>query len=101
MTEVEAATSPGAVKMPRGFLNPYFQLGLGAVLVTASEILLKIGATAVPSEGWLTEVGIAALASWWTWAGIVTYLLSFASWLLVLRYVPLGIALVCVLLAVA
>ena len=34
----------------------------------------------------------AALASGWTWAGIVLYILSFLSWLHVLRYVSLTIA---------
>jgi undecaprenyl phosphate-alpha-L-ara4N flippase subunit ArnE len=37
-------------------------------------------------------MGIDALKSVWTWGGIVTYVLSFASWLYVLRYLPLGIA---------
>ena len=87
MTAVDAPP-----KAPGGFLHPYVQLAIGSVLVTASELLLKKGATAVPSSGWLTTIGVAALASWWTWAGIVTYLLSFASWLHVLRFVPLGIA---------
>ena len=87
-----SADPTAPVKAPGGFLNPYVQLGIGAVLVTASELLLKKGATAVPTAGWLAAIGVAALASWWTWAGIVTYLLSFASWLHVLRFVPLGIA---------
>ena len=71
------------------FFNPHVQIAIGAVLVTASELLLKKGATAAAGNSWL---GIDALASWWTWGGIVTYVLSFASWLYVLRYVPLGLA---------
>ncbi len=75
------------------FLNPYFQIGVGSVLVTASEILMKAGARQTPPSasvgGWL---GIAALASGWTWLGIICYILSFVSWLHVLRYVPLGLA---------
>src|SRR5947209_1310520 len=87
------AVRPSPAKAPGGFFDPYIQLGLGAVLVTASELLLKKGATVnPPAAGWLTALGVTALASWWTWAGIVTYLLSFASWLHVLRFVPLGIA---------
>ena len=78
---------------PRGFWNPYVQLGIGALLVTASELLLKLGATrgvhAPPQFAWL---GVGALASWWTWAGITTYIASFASWLYVLRHMALSIA---------
>lgn len=73
-----------------GFLNPYAQIAIGALLVTASELLLKRGATAAAAGSSLPVIG--ALASPWTWAGIVTYVLSFASWLYVLRHVPLGVA---------
>jgi len=64
----------------RWFLNPYVQIGIGALLVTVSELLLKRGATT------------GMLASLWTWGGIVTYVLSFGSWLYVLRHLPLSIA---------
>lgn len=83
---------------PRGpfvaaFLNPYVQLAIGAVLVTASELLLRVGARDVTSAGGAAGLfGIAALASAWTWAGIVCYVASFASWLHVLRFIPLGVA---------
>ncbi len=81
---------------PAWFFNPYVQLGFGALLVTASELLLKKGATltlsAVAVGGLSNTLGIPALASFWTWFGILTYLLSFASWIYVLRFVPLGIA---------
>jgi multidrug transporter EmrE-like cation transporter len=72
-------------------LHPYAQLALGSILVTASELLMKKGADTTPAGhvGWF---GVAALASGWTWAGIVTYVLSFLSWIYVLRFVPLGIA---------
>ena len=60
--------------------NPYFQIALGALLITTSELLLKKGATH------------GALLSGWTWLGILTYILSFASWLYVLRHLPLSIA---------
>jgi drug/metabolite transporter (DMT)-like permease len=73
----------------RWFLNPYVQIGIGALLITASELLLKKGA----SSGEVVGIfGIGALASRWTWLGILTYLLSFASWLYVLRQLPLGVA---------
>jgi drug/metabolite transporter (DMT)-like permease len=74
---------------PRGFSNPYVQIGIGAVLVTASELLLKKGAT---SAAGTSLFGLEALGSLWTWAGILTYILSFASWLYVLRFLPLGVA---------
>lgn len=88
--QIEAARR----RVPAGwFLNPYAQIALGAVLVTASELMLKKGASATAggqgAVGWL---GFAALGSWWTWAGIVSYVLSFLSWLHVLRYLPLSIA---------
>jgi multidrug transporter EmrE-like cation transporter len=79
----------GARPRPRGFLNPYVQLGVGAVLVTASELLLTTGASEAAGASWL---GVDALASAWTWGGIVTYVLSFVSWLYVLRHLPLGVA---------
>lgn len=93
MTE-PAPLEAGRRPAPAGWLlNPYFQIALGALLVTASELMLKKGASATANSGttagWL---GIAALASWWTWAGIVSYILSFLSWLHVLRYIPLSIA---------
>jgi undecaprenyl phosphate-alpha-L-ara4N flippase subunit ArnE len=92
MQGAEPAAPPTNVKpstIPRGFFNPYLQIALGAILVTASELMLKKGADAVTTASWL---GVNALASPWTWGGIVTYILSFASWLYVLRFVPLGIA---------
>lgn len=60
--------------------NPYVQIAIGALLVTVSELLLKKGAV----DG--------GLASGWTWIGIVTYILSFLSWLYVLRHLPLSVA---------
>jgi drug/metabolite transporter (DMT)-like permease len=69
------------------------QIVIGALLVSASELMLKVGATRTAGlAGAASWTGVAALASAWTWAGIVTYVASFASWLYVLRYVPLGIA---------
>jgi len=60
--------------------SPYLWIAIGALFVTASELLLKTGATR------------GALLSGWTWLGILTYILSFASWLYVLRKLPLSIA---------
>lgn len=78
---------------PSGLLNPYFQILLGAALVTASEVLLKKGAVATVAEvGHTTLTGLSALGSPWVWGAIACYAASFAAWLHVLRYVPLNIA---------
>jgi multidrug transporter EmrE-like cation transporter len=88
MDAVEQAAAPAAGGL-KGFWNPYVQIAIGALLVTASELMLKKGATAAAGSSWL---GIDALASLWTWGGIVSYILSFVSWLYVLRHLPLGVA---------
>jgi drug/metabolite transporter (DMT)-like permease len=64
----------------RHFLNPYVQIAVGATLVTVSELLLKQGAMR------------GGLLSATTWLGILTYILSFPSWLYVLRHIALSIA---------
>jgi multidrug transporter EmrE-like cation transporter len=76
--------------MMKWFLNAYVQIGLGALSVTASELLMKFGADA--QHGQIGVLGISALQSGWTWVGIICYIASFASWVYVLRTVPLGIA---------
>jgi multidrug transporter EmrE-like cation transporter len=73
-----------------GLLNPYFQIAFGAMTVTASELLMKVGAGDKP--GTLAAFGFLALASKWTWLAILFYLISFASWIYVLRTIPLGVA---------
>jgi drug/metabolite transporter (DMT)-like permease len=75
------------------FLDPYVQIAIGALLITASELLLRRGAQTVAHPTGIAKwLGIAALASRWTWLGILTYILSFACWLYVLRLLPLSIA---------
>lgn len=77
----------------RGFANPWFQIALGALLVTASELFLKRGAaetTGLASQ-W-SWTGISGLASPWVWGGILLILASFASWSHVLRCLPLSVA---------
>jgi multidrug transporter EmrE-like cation transporter len=87
----EAAAVPGT-PLAR-FLNPYVQIGVGAVLTCVAELLLKKGAISATPVPWLPEwLGAAAMTSGWTWLGIVTYVGSFLSWLRVLRLVPLNIA---------
>jgi drug/metabolite transporter (DMT)-like permease len=78
---------------PSGFLNPWFQLGLSVVCVLASELLLKRGAseTAHLSPTW-SWTGITGLASPFVWWSIVFVVISFLSWLYVLRYIPLSVA---------
>jgi len=79
--------------LKRWFFNPYVQLGFDAVLVTTAELLLKKGALGgfkLPKN--IAWMGVGALASGWTWIGILAYLLSFACWLYVLRHIPVSIA---------
>jgi len=80
--------------MRRLFLNPWVQLGLEALLVTAAEIFIKVGAThTATAHGSATEwLGVSGLSSPWVWLGIICTILSFVSWLYVLRYIPLSIA---------
>lgn len=79
--------------MRRWFLDPYGQIAFGALLVTASELLLKKGAmSGQPLPASIAWLGFGALASGWTWLGIITYVVSFASWLYVLRHLPLSAA---------
>lgn len=79
--------------MLRWFGNPWLQIALNALIVTASEIFLKFGAreTAELTEGW-NWTGVTGLLSAWTWIGIVFVILSLVSWLYVLRHVPLSLA---------
>ena len=78
---------------PSGFANPWLQLALSVVCVFVSELLLKRGAsdTANPAQAW-SWTGITGLASPLVWLGIIFVIISFISWLYVLRYIPLTIA---------
>lgn len=75
------------------FANPYLQLALSSVLVAASEVLLKLGAaaTALTTHAF-AWTGVHGLASRWVWAGIALLILSFLSWIYVLRKLPLNVA---------
>jgi multidrug transporter EmrE-like cation transporter len=94
LSDTPAVLPPSCHPAIRWFLNPYVQIGIGAVLVSCSEVLLKKGADAAPTlgnwPGWIS--GIGALASGWTWLGIVLYILSFVSWVYVLRFISLTVA---------
>jgi drug/metabolite transporter (DMT)-like permease len=78
---------------PSGFANPWLQLALSVLCVVASELLLKRGATQVadPSSA-LSWTGINGLTSALVWWAILFVIISFASWLYVLKYIPLTIA---------
>lgn len=76
-----------------GFANPWFQIVFSAMLVTASELFIKHGAlvAAGTSASW-NWTGLGGLQSGWVWWGIFFVILSFVSWLYVLKYIPLTIA---------
>lgn len=78
---------------PRGFLNPWIQLGLNVVCVVAYELLLKVGAsaTADPTRTW-SWTGVSSLVSPFIWSAIVIIILDLVIWLFVLKYIPLSIA---------
>ena len=72
------------------FFNPYFHLGISAVLLSVAEVCLKAGAvTDFDGPAAADLLNIAALASLSTWVGIVLYVFSFVIWLHVLRLMPL------------
>jgi len=77
------------------YLNPYVHLGLNCVLMAASELLLKVGATeqsGIAAPEWLKGTGLTTLGSWWTIGGIAVYILAFVNWLYVLRWIALNLA---------
>jgi drug/metabolite transporter (DMT)-like permease len=78
---------------PSGFANPWLQLALSVACVFVSELLLKRGAsdTANPAQAW-SWTGVIGLASPLVWFGIIFVIVSFVSWLYVLRYIPLTVA---------
>jgi multidrug transporter EmrE-like cation transporter len=77
----------------RALVNPYFLILIGALLNTAGELFLKRGASTEAHLGGVAgAMGFTPLLSGWTWVGIVSYVLSFLTWLSVLRTIPLSIA---------
>ena len=87
------ATSDNAAPRPSGFGNPWLQLALSTVCVTVSELFLKRGAmaTAHVSEQW-GWTGLTGLVSPLVWLGILFVILSFITWLYVLKHLPLSVA---------
>ena len=78
---------------PSGFGNPWLQLALSTLCVTASDMFLKRGAmaTAHLSEQW-AWTGVTGLASSLVWIGIVFRILAFVTWLDTLKHLPLSVA---------
>jgi undecaprenyl phosphate-alpha-L-ara4N flippase subunit ArnF len=71
-------------------LNPYLQLGASAIFMCAGEMFLKLGASASLAISAEPDIfGLAALASELTWIAIALHVISFISWLQVLRFMPL------------
>jgi Membrane transporters of cations and cationic drugs len=74
-------------------LNPWVQLAISVLCVTASEVFLKRGAVEAPRlPDHLNWTGVGGLATVNVWLGIVFVIASFISWLYVLRFVPLTVA---------
>lgn len=78
-------------------LHPYLFLFVGGLLDATGERLLKQGANSAPvTTGLLhwfsTYLGVSALASMWTWVGILSYIAGLLCWLHVLRCIPISIA---------
>lgn len=78
---------------PTGFGNPWLQLALSQIFTLIGDLCLKRGAVATahlaPAWGW---TGVAGLASPVVWLGIVFLILSFVTWLYVLKHLPLSLA---------
>ena len=77
------------------YLRPSLHIALNCILMTASDLFLKVGAlkTAQTSApGWLVWTGIMTLGSGWVIGGIAVNILGFTNWLYILRWVPLSIA---------
>jgi drug/metabolite transporter (DMT)-like permease len=77
------------------YLHSSLHLALNCILMTAAELLLKVGAretSHIAAPRWLVWTGIMTLGSGWVVGGIAVYILGFVNWLYVLRWVPLNIA---------
>lgn len=93
---MQASSEPALTPQNTGNVRkwaPYFHVLCAALLVTASEILLKKGANAGVQQGAVTDwLGCSSLLSHWVWLAIICYIGSFAFWLHALRLLPLSIA---------
>ena len=79
--------------LKRSFGNPWVQLALSQCFTLLGDLCLKRGAVATahlsPEWGW---TGVTSLASSFVWLGIVFLILSFVTWLYVLKHLPLSLA---------
>jgi drug/metabolite transporter (DMT)-like permease len=76
----------------RLFLNPWLLLVLDILFVTASETLLKVGASKTERVAGWEWTGLLSLSSFWIWCAIALVILSFLCWINVLKYIPLSVA---------
>lgn len=77
------------------YLNPTLHLALNCLLMTAAELMLTVGAKAATQSSvpaWLGWTGLRTFVSVWTLAGVAIYIVAFANWLYVLRWMPLSVA---------
>ncbi|HVE40168.1 MAG TPA: DMT family transporter [Planctomycetota bacterium] len=80
---------------PEWYLNPGLHLAINCILMTVAELCLQVGAKEASQADvptWLAWTGLRGFVSLWTIAGIVVYIVAFANWLYVLRWVPLSVA---------
>lgn len=59
---------------------------------TTAQLGLKIGSRAVENIGFGWDWLLRAAAAPWLWVGAFSYLVSFATWMVILRRMPLGAA---------
>ena len=73
--------------------NPWLYLAISASCTTISELFLKQGAmdTAHVSQQW-SWTGLTTLGSPLVWLGTVFVIVSFITWLYVLKHMPLSVA---------
>jgi len=74
----------------RWYGDPTVHVLASAILISAAEVFLKMGAAASADVAGVALLGVAALAAPATWIGIAFYILSFLSWLHVLRLMPVS-----------
>ncbi len=78
---------------PRGFGNPWLQFVISQLCTLLAQLCLKHGAmsSATPGSAW-SWTGLTSLGSPFVWLGILFMILSFVTWLYVLRHLALSVA---------
>jgi drug/metabolite transporter (DMT)-like permease len=79
-------------RAPQTVVSPWLLLVFEAIFVTASETLLKVGASKTELVAGWEWTGLLGLGSIWIWYAIALIILSFLCWIYVLKYIPLSIA---------